>query len=260
MNQRRSKPAPLEINTTKTNAFFNTTSDNLNTPRPPPSLSRKISIRQQPEPPITPTSSIPPITPITKDAEDDLFHYDSYANRLRNLVASRLQESSAPSPIPQHISPSHKKSSLSSSIHYEDLQSLPTPCTISAPSSSFSFPTPKTDPSSEIPTISINYPKVGNDQPKPTPLILAEQPALGEDYLIPSAILEPVTENDIIGKQIGDFRVSQLLGVGAFSKVYLAQHVTSGKLFALKSIHKLKLFDEPRVRSSIDREVAILKV
>lgn len=149
------------------------------TPRPPPSVSRKISIKQTPT---TPTTSIPPQE---KDDDDDLFHHDSYANRLRNLVSRLHDEPNTPTPLDQ----------------------LPTP--IIAP-------------------------------PQTTPTI----------FLPP--------QKDLMGQQIGSFRILRLLGVGAFSKVYLGQHVDTSQIYAIKVILK-SLMEDSGVRSSIERETSILK-
>ncbi|CAO3614863.1 unnamed protein product [Cunninghamella echinulata] len=70
-------------------------------------------------------------------------------------------------------------------------------------------------------------------------------------------------DEDLIDKQVGDFYVKRLLGVGAFSKVYLAERHQANHpvhLFAIKTINKLGMFNNPRVRSSIEREVGILKL
>lgn len=87
---------------------------------------------------------------------------------------------------------------------------------------------------------------------------LSEQPNLGDQ---PNTI--PLTPNyhleiiDIVGKTIGGYHVIKLLGVGAFSRVYLASN-PHGNYVAIKTIQKGKLLDDPRVRSSIEREVGIL--
>jgi hypothetical protein len=65
-------------------------------------------------------------------------------------------------------------------------------------------------------------------------------------------------DEDLIDKQLGDFYIKRLLGMGAFSKVYLAER--QGELFAIKTINKLGMMKNPRVRSSIEREVGVLKV
>ncbi|KAI8577255.1 hypothetical protein K450DRAFT_178089 [Umbelopsis ramanniana AG] len=63
----------------------------------------------------------------------------------------------------------------------------------------------------------------------------------------------------MIGKTIWKFRIQKLLGVGAFSKVYLVECTETGKKYAIKMISKDRLAHDSRIRSSIDREVAILE-
>lgn len=67
-------------------------------------------------------------------------------------------------------------------------------------------------------------------------------------------------EERMIGKTIWKFRIQKLLGVGAFSKVYLVDCTETGKKYAIKMISKDRLAHDSRIRSSIDREVAILEV
>lgn len=67
-------------------------------------------------------------------------------------------------------------------------------------------------------------------------------------------------EERMIGKTIWKFRIQKLLGVGAFSKVYLVECTETGKKYAIKMISKDRLAHDSRIRSSIDREVAILEV
>ncbi|KAI8335853.1 kinase-like domain-containing protein, partial [Chlamydoabsidia padenii] len=69
-------------------------------------------------------------------------------------------------------------------------------------------------------------------------------------------------DEDLIDKQLGDFYIRRLLGMGAFSKVYLAErHVDDDRteLLAIKTINKVGMQKNPRVRSSIEREVGVLK-
>ncbi|KAG2187036.1 hypothetical protein INT44_003264 [Umbelopsis vinacea] len=66
-------------------------------------------------------------------------------------------------------------------------------------------------------------------------------------------------EERMIGKTIWKFRIQKLLGVGAFSKVYLVECTETGKKYAIKMISKDRLALDSRIRSSIDREVAILE-
>ncbi|KAI8074577.1 kinase-like domain-containing protein [Gongronella butleri] len=71
-------------------------------------------------------------------------------------------------------------------------------------------------------------------------------------------------DEDLIGKQLGDFHVKRLLGVGAFSRVFLAERHSNDNtdrphLFAIKTISKNGMLKDPRIVSSIEREVGVLK-
>ncbi|OBZ87066.1 CBL-interacting serine/threonine-protein kinase 11 [Choanephora cucurbitarum] len=274
LNHRREASRGLEIDTgkTKTNAFFHTSDLSSSTPRPPPSISRKISVKQnQPKPTLSkplPTPPSPTITiPDNNDDDEDLYHYDSYSNRLRNLVASnRHYQHQQPSPIPNHLNTSNKQQQQSPTtpnflLNVEDLVALPTPHVKEnvQRKAHFVFPT-----SAQIQEIPVFNTILNPIQHHGTP-VLSEQPMLGDSLSIPSSSNLNREKNlylqdqDIVGKQLGPYRVCQLLGVGAFSKVYLANHVETQKFFAIKTIQKGTLFDDPRVRSSIEREVGILK-
>lgn len=87
----------------------------------------------------------------------------------------------------------------------------------------------------------------------PTPL----PPQSPSKTFFPSDSTTPIP--DMLGKQIDSFRILKLLGVGAFSKVYLAQHVDTCEFYAMKLVPKL-LVKDTRVRASIEREISILKV
>ncbi|KAI9478210.1 MAG: kinase-like domain-containing protein [Benjaminiella poitrasii] len=252
----------LEINTdiTKTNAFFYTPDSSTNTPRPPPSLSRKISIRQTAPPPTSPTPSIP-----DEEESPSVLYRDSYANRLRHLVASssRLSPLSAPVAIPQYQNAT-ERDTTNNDISERFVTSLPTPepsstQQLSKAAGGHQFIFPSHAEIQEIPIIS-SMDNNDPDQIQKTPIILSQQED-SEIYarqLIPSH--EEEEEEDIVGQQIGpDYRICKLLGVGAFSKVYLAHQLTRDEFFAIKTIRKGKLFDDPRVRSSIEREINILK-
>lgn len=81
------------------------------------------------------------------------------------------------------------------------------------------------------------------------------------EYKFPSPTPQQYSDEDIIGKQIGDYRIKKLLGVGAFSKVYLAQRTDHDSAqYAIKMVNKQRISKDPRVRSSIEREVGVLKV
>ncbi|KAI9359146.1 kinase-like domain-containing protein [Pilaira anomala] len=66
-------------------------------------------------------------------------------------------------------------------------------------------------------------------------------------------------EDNLTGKNIWKFHLQKLLGIGAFSKVYLAEHVEHGEKVAIKVINKNRLRENMRVKTSIEREVGVLK-
>jgi hypothetical protein len=130
-------------------------------------------------------------------------------------------------------------------------------------------------PSSAIPIISLSP----NFSPNKTNIIppLQEVPMLGDmeddpeyncnngnitrEFKFPSP--SPTHYNDVdnlIGKHIWKFRIKKLLGVGAFSKVFLAHNMEEGGFFAVKMINKERMYQDLRVKSSIEREVGVLKV
>lgn len=296
LTHRRQASHGLEINTkdavvptstsSKTNAFFHTS--DIPTPRPPPSISRKISIKQQNV--VNTSSSISPPSPsiiphhttLDEEEDDDLYHHDSYANRLRNLVASSRQASSppAPSPIPQYLNakknPYSSTDSLSSPLRssfdgnvVDEILALPTPhpSTASADTTApphrrhFIFPIPTDNASNEIPVLSsdILRPSLSNEIPR-----LSENLKLGDTFDVTALKrenipLSRIDDADMIGKLIGSYRVCKSLGMGAFSQVWLATHTETKEFYAIKTIPKGKLLDDPRVRSSIEREVGVLK-
>lgn len=85
-------------------------------------------------------------------------------------------------------------------------------------------------------------------------------PTMNREYKFPSPSPMQYTEEDIVGKQIGDYKIRRLIGVGAFSKVYLATRINDGVEFAIKMINKDRIASDARIRSSIEREVGVLKV
>ncbi|KAI8073091.1 kinase-like domain-containing protein [Gongronella butleri] len=67
-------------------------------------------------------------------------------------------------------------------------------------------------------------------------------------------------ETQLIGKCIWKFRILRLLGAGAFASVYLALDTDTGdKTSAIKMIRKENMLQNLRVKSSIEREVAVLQ-
>ncbi|ORE02854.1 Pkinase-domain-containing protein [Rhizopus microsporus var. microsporus] len=257
LHHRRQASRGLEINTdlSKTNAFFNTS--NIPTPRPPPSITRKISIKQN--------NTHTPIVDYEETATPN--HHESYANRLRNLVAATRQASvaPAPAPIPQYLSmkkpETEEPSPTITSFSEDEIMALPTPRPSNSGEIKKKLPLAKKP--EELPVImSCLSPSISNETPS-----LSDEPMLG-DYVEPikreqqykySTKISHVMDEEIIGKQIGSFRISKLLGVGAFSKVYVGHHQEKDQFYAVKTIQKGKVLNDPRVRSSIEREIGILK-
>ncbi|KAG1211488.1 hypothetical protein G6F35_010479 [Rhizopus arrhizus] len=231
----------IDTSLSKTNAFFNTNDTAI--PRPPPSISRKISIKQN--------NTIP----VVQEK-----NHENYASRLRNLVAATRQVSVAPTPIPQYLNV--KKSVLSEELRsptFSDVEIMPLPTP--KPTNSRERKLPETTKSEEIAIISYLHSSYSKEMPK-----LSDEPILG-DYIEQPIKREQqnynqmihVMDEDVIGKQIGSYRISKLLGVGAFSKVYIGHHTKMEQFCALKIIQKGKLLNDPRIRSSIEREIGILK-
>lgn len=246
LNSRRQVGLEINTNLSKTNAFFNT--EDLPTPRPPPSISRKISIKKN--------------TPMNAEPEEN--RYGSYTSRFRNLMTSARQASVAPAPIPQYLNkkaPEESPSPTASLFSDDKIMALPTPKPSSSGEMKKKFMVTK-EPE-HIPVISCLSPTISTKMPK-----LSDEPILG-DYIEQPIRREQlyeynntthVLDEDIVGKQIGSYRISRLLGVGAFSKVYVGDNLKEKKFYAVKTIQKGNLLNDPRIRSSIEREMGILKV
>lgn len=176
------------------------------------------------------------------------------------MVARQASQAPAPSPIPQHLYVTEPLlSPTTPDLHTDAFNSLPTPLPHNNSNTHFVFP-PPTTAVSVTSTSEQDIPVLSCFTGTPTTAIptLSEQPNLGDQ---PNTIpLTPVHESeiiDIVGKNIGGYHIIKLLGVGAFSRVYLASN-PKGNHVAIKTIQKGKLLDDPRVRSSIEREVGIL--
>lgn len=46
----------------------------------------------------------------------------------------------------------------------------------------------------------------------------------------------------VVGKKIDDYVLTNILGEGAFGKVFEASNITTKKLFAIKTVPKSKLY------------------
>ncbi|KAF7732513.1 hypothetical protein EC973_003259 [Apophysomyces ossiformis] len=136
--------------------------------------------------------------------------------------------------------------------------------------------TPEEGPSISIPVIAVSpsFPPLAEDK-IPS---LSEEPMLGDiedptyhqrriwdipmtreqKFSTPASF--PYSEEEyLINKQLDKYRIKKLLGVGAFSKVYLAENLYNGEKYAIKVIQKERMLNDSRMRSSIEREVGILK-
>lgn len=60
-------------------------------------------------------------------------------------------------------------------------------------------------------------------------------------------------------KKVGNYTLLSELGQGQFGTVYKAQHTMSGELFAIKTINKGSIHQNPKLRELFDTEVHIMK-
>ncbi|ORX43081.1 kinase-like protein [Hesseltinella vesiculosa] len=81
-----------------------------------------------------------------------------------------------------------------------------------------------------------------------------------DDDSSPVATPSSYDETRLVSKIIWKFRILRLIGVGAFSNVYLALDTeTDQQTFAIKMIRKANVMQNLRIKSSIEREVAVLQ-
>ncbi|KAI7872802.1 kinase-like domain-containing protein [Spinellus fusiger] len=246
----------------KTNQFF---SNDLLTPRPPPSLPRpSVGSPSVSSPGVGSPSVGSPGVGSQKPPTA------SRSSRLLKLLS--VNTSAAPTPIPNYLhSINKKRASMDSpdmtgggSYSEEEFMCLPSP----SPGSAVSITTepyyvlPRATKS--IPVISSSFP------PHKTNRVpsLIEEPRLGdleEDGLIETHSAQPSqrtpssslhhSDEDLTNKTMDKYHFQHLLGTGAFSKVYLANSPGSPHQHAIKVINKDRLFTNARIRSSIEREV-----
>lgn len=176
-----------------------------------------------------------------------------------------MAKTNAPGPIPNTFNKE------SSSSYSDDDELMPLPSPAPASTSSVSPVTPDKDDAETIPVIAMS-PSFSNEKKKNKLPSLSDEPQLGDvDDHDPSLHAPPMRRElkypspsparrhiNVIGKQLGDFHIDKLLGVGAFSKVYLATR--DGQLYAIKMLNKDHVESNRRVQQSIDREVGVLKV
>ncbi|KAI8337722.1 hypothetical protein BC941DRAFT_41426 [Chlamydoabsidia padenii] len=93
------------------------------------------------------------------------------------------------------------------------------------------------------------------------PSLIADNTMMREQQSLLSPAIQTYDEISLTGKTIWKFRINRLLGVGAFSKVYLAiSEESDKKKSAIKMIGKSKMLKDLRMKSSVEREVAVLQV
>ena len=56
--------------------------------------------------------------------------------------------------------------------------------------------------------------------------------------------------SDLIGQQVGNYRIMRILGRGAFGEVYLGQHVYTEALVAIKMLHG-HILQEPDAQEAL---------
>ncbi|KAG0174174.1 hypothetical protein DFQ28_004659 [Apophysomyces sp. BC1034] len=276
----------------KNNAFFH--ASDMPTPRPPPSLRQAAAQACQSESSEDSQTyasrlrnvmaanrhTTPTITTTTAPVPSPIPNY----LHAKATSAAASSHQSLSSLLPQ--SPVRRSGSYSD----DEIMPLPTPMPVSySPTEhphytflkdrvipSHSPVTPEEGPSISIPVIAVSpsFPPLTEDK-IPS---LSEEPMLGdvEDstyhqkriWDIPmtreqkfgsSLPIQCAEEEDLVKKQLDKYRIKKLLGIGAFSKVYLAENVDNGEKYAIKVIQKERMVNDSRMRSSIEREVGILK-
>jgi hypothetical protein len=205
----------------------------------------------------------------------------SFADRIRNIVLANRKIAAAVCTPLSNVLPIPEPNIVihDTMTEYEDMLlpfpeekiiPLPSPAPPMYQAKVDEVPPPPSPPpssSSAIPVISLSP----NFSPNKTNVIpsLQDVPMLGDDddddsvitheyTMFPSPTL--VMDDQLIGKHIWKFRIKQLLGVGAFSRVFLAENLEEGGKFAVKMINKKRMLEDARVKSSIEREIGVLKV
>lgn len=235
-------PEQPTIKESKNDAFFDiSTTYSI---KPPPSLSQI-------------NSGYINHTAVTE--QDPLVMAPSFADRIRCIVQAS-KKSAVVAPIPSYIE------KTDSHVHIEKIIPLPSPSQADCIEHQKITQAEVITASSAIPVISLSP----NFSPHKTNVIpsLVDEPMLGDiDEIEPTAITRESKfptpadiEDNLTGKNIWKFHLQKLLGIGAFSKVYLAENVEYGEKVAIKVINKSRLRENMRVKTSIEREVGVLKV
>lgn len=196
----------------------------------------------------------------------------SFADRIRCIVLANRK--------PALVTPLTACGCESPSItaHFPNEKIIPLP----SPPHKYSTPNPAFTKHSILTPPILCLPNTDDSPPTSAIPILSHSPSFSpsKTNIIPSLLEDPMLgdfeentknhgvsmpppnreEDHLIGKHIWKFRIKKLLGVGAFSNVFLADNLEEGGKFAVKMINKERLMEDTRVKSSIDREVGVLKV
>lgn len=243
----------------------------------PEHLRSDVSVSETSSPTSSTTSPTRNTTPSPSNSIDHKHREHSYISGFSSSSYSD-DDSFLPLPSPAvAVTPSASTSSLNPSMHatkYIARSTTPSPTdseghlapgdnesTIPILSASPSY---KPRKKREIPSV-VDFPLLGDSvyDEKERP---SKNQYASKSYLLDhqskyhASPLGSKKEERMIGKTIWKFRIQKLLGVGAFSKVYLVECTETGKKYAIKMISKDRLALDSRIRSSIDREVAILEV
>jgi hypothetical protein len=243
----------------------------------PEHLRSDVSVSETSSPTSSNTSPTRNTTPSPSNSIDHKQREHSYISAFSSSSFSD-DDSFLPLPSPAAaVTPSASTSTLNPSVHatkYITRSTTPSPTEsegqLGPSDSDLNIPILSASPSytprkkREIPSV-LDFPLLGDsvyedqDQP-PKSHYASKSYLLDHQSKYHASPLGSKKEERMIGKTIWKFRIQKLLGVGAFSKVYLVECTETGKKYAIKMISKDRLAHDSRIRSSIDREVAILEV
>ncbi|KAF1805148.1 kinase-like domain-containing protein [Mucor lusitanicus] len=249
--------APRRESISKNDSFFDTAASLSNTMKPPPSLSISTKLKNH---------------CYHHHHHQQQHHLETagarptFADRIRSIVlanrktAAITPENIVPLPSPAQPSLTRTNTFTRHAVITPTLIQQPDVDTAMEEDESHTPP-----PSSAIPIISLSP----SFSPNKTNVIppLQEVPMLGDmeddpeyycnngnivrEFKFPSPAPTPYDDVDnLLGKHIWKFRIKELLGVGAFSKVFLAHNMEEGGLFAVKMINKERMYQDLRVKSS----------
>lgn len=200
----------------------------------------------------------------------------NFADRIRAIVAENRKNSPATTSTPvsatrikQTISNFIKKFNMTEKVEVPKDQIMPLPSP-SEPSIDESFARHEVlspeQLDSAIPLVSLS-PDFVSDKTNIVPSV-KDEPILGDldndlDNEIAREVKFPSPDigNDatLKGKHIWKFRTKEVLGTGAFATVYLAENLEEGGHVAIKTLNKERMRNDLRMKSSVEREVGLLK-